>query len=374
MSSKLKLRETNIELLRIISMILIILFHYVYKSQYQFLELTPSTYFIKVFYFFGELGVNLFILITGYYLCKTKAKIKKIILLILEVMFYHFLLYFIANIVGYDITGETIRAKILLFFPIITNVYWFVAAYLLVYILSPFYNILIHSMTKRNYQKFLITNALLWSIIPTFFGLFYGNSESIIYYNRFIWLSFMYFIGAYIRLYDIKIFSTKKKSILIFFITFLIMFVSIYIIDLYKGYFAKLGTYELAYLWTPNNIFMLLLSISMFKYFSLLKIKNSNFINKISTTTLGIYLLHDGYLTYYMWPVIFKNNVNIYKENWYIYALVSTLIIFVVGVIIDLIRQFIEKNIVVKVLNFKIWSKMHEKIRVKAISIIDKFL
>ena len=60
-----KNRQTNFELLRIFSMLLIISFHYVYKSGYIVKELTFSNTIINYFYFFGELGVNLFILISG---------------------------------------------------------------------------------------------------------------------------------------------------------------------------------------------------------------------------------------------------------------------------------------------------------------------
>ena len=58
-----KQRDSNMELLRIISMILIILFHYIYNSDFQYTELTFSNILIESGWFLGELGVNLFILI-----------------------------------------------------------------------------------------------------------------------------------------------------------------------------------------------------------------------------------------------------------------------------------------------------------------------
>ena len=35
----------------------------------------------------------------------------------------------------------------------------------------------INCFSKRTYQKFLMINILLWSIIPTMFGIFYNSSE-----------------------------------------------------------------------------------------------------------------------------------------------------------------------------------------------------
>lgn len=373
MDKKLAQRNSNIELLRIISILLIICFHYVYKSGYISTNITTHTFFVKSIWFLGELGVNLFILITGYHLCKTKASVKKLILLCLEVLFYNFLLYGLEILFGNN-QVNTLKEKILLFFPIITQKYWFVTAYILVYILSPFYNILINYFSKRTYQKFLIINILLWTILPTIFGIFYNTSESILYYNRFIWLTLMYFVGAYIRNFDIKFFNSKKRSLITFILTYLTMLLSMLFIYNSRKFLVSLGTSEIAYFWTPNNILMLILSISMFKFFTNLNIRNDILINKIASTTFGIYLLHDGSFTDYIWKYIFRTNAHIYKPTFWIHMLIATLYIFIIGVFIDFIRQVIEKYTVKKILDLNIWNKLYIKIKVKTLKIIDKWI
>lgn len=75
-------RKSNIELLRIVSMFLIVSFHYVYKSGYVFDKLNYNSFIVKTFYFFGELGVNLFLLITGYFMVNGKFKFKKLLIII----------------------------------------------------------------------------------------------------------------------------------------------------------------------------------------------------------------------------------------------------------------------------------------------------
>ena len=365
MKCKIKTRESNIELLRIISMVMIILFHYVYKSNFQYSNLTINVLFTKSCWFFGELGVNLFVLITGYYLSKSKPSIKKIILLILEVLFYNTLNIIIGYKVGYINSIQNIST----IFPIITGTYWFITAYLLIYILSPYYNKLINLFQKKEYQKFLLINLFIWSIIPTIFGFLYNSSESLPFYNRFIWLTFIYFVGAYIRVYNIKILDSKKRSLIISGITFLIMIFSIIII-----YILKNNTIETAYFWTPNNIFMFILSISFFMLFIKKHIGNRKIINKISSTTLGIYLLHDGLLARYMWTNLFKSNIHIYSKYWFVYAGCSVIIIFIIGVVIDILRQVIEKKLVIKILDLSIWNKIYIKIKQKGLVILNKLL
>lgn len=135
-------RSSNIELLRIIAMFMIICFHYVLKSKYDCSVLTYNTFIIKSFYMLGEVGVNLFVLITGYFMIKGKFSWKKLICLLLEVSFYFLISIYIGIKLGiYEYT--TFRAIFLLFFPTIMNRYWFTTAYILLYILSPYLNIFI---------------------------------------------------------------------------------------------------------------------------------------------------------------------------------------------------------------------------------------
>jgi len=370
MSSSIKTRESNMELLRIISMIFIIFFHLISNSNFQYEELNVNNLFIKSGVFFGELGVNLFILITGYYLCKSKPSFKKIVLLLFEVFFYNLLNYFIGYKVGYINSLKELS----MIFPVITGKYWFITAYLLIYMLSPYYNKLIDIFKKRDYQKFLIINLIIWCIIPSIFGFFYNSSEELLFYNRFIWLSFMYFVGAYIRMFGVKMLNSFKKSLITFGISLSIMVFSIIIIDEFRDTFFRIGTIDSAYFWTPNNIFMFMLSISFFVFFTKLHIGNNIIINKISSTTLGIYLLHDGRIKKYMWKMWAKSDIYIYENEWFIYTIILVMFIFVLGMLIDMMRQFLEKYSVKKIIDLKLWSEMFIEFKKIGLIIVDKLL
>lgn len=367
---KVKTRESNIEALRIISMLFIILFHYVANCNFQYTNLSLNNLMIKTILFFGELGVNLFILITGYYLCESKMSLKKLVLIIGEVFFYNLLNYFIGYKIGYINSLNDLK----ILFPVITGYYWFITGYILVYILSPYFNKLISIFSKREYQKFLLITLTIWCIIPTVLGFFYNSSERLLYFNGFIWLSLMYFIGAYIRKYNIKSLNTKKKSIITCGITFLIMILSICIIDSFKETFLRIGTTETAYFRSPNNLLMIILSISCFMFFKNLSIKRNIIINKIASTTLGIYLFHEGVLKKYIWGTLFKSNIYIYTNSWFLYALSATVIIFFIGLVIDLIRQFLEKILFKKIIELRIWHDMYNETKRIGLKFIDRII
>lgn len=347
-------RKSNFEILRIIAMLMIISFHFVVKSGYIINDLNFNTFIIKIFWFFGELGVNLFILITGYFMVKDKMSYKRVILLILETFFYNLINVLLAH----HYMHQEIKVLDILF-PVILNKYWFVTTYIIVYLFSPYYNVLINNLNRIDFKKLLITCLVLWSTIPTVFGLTINTSEIHLYYSRFIWLSIMYFVGAYIRLYDISFLKRKKNSLIISIVTFILMISSILIIFKFKSFFAKIGTTEYAYFWTPNNVLMLLLSISIFCFFVKLEIKSIKWINILASTTLGIYMLHDGLSNKYLWTEVFYNAEKLTSKYAIFYVAGITLLIFVVGALIDLIRQKLENITVKKVLNFKIFDRLN---------------
>lgn len=333
-------RQSNIELLRIFSMLLIISFHYVYKSGYTYEYFSMNTFIVKIIYFFGELGVNLFFLISGYFLVKSKFSLKKLILLILEVDFYNLICMLIAVKLGVYQPVNT-KDYLLFVFPVILIQYWFVTAYILVYILSPYFNKLINSLNKQEYNNLLFILLIIWSVIPSIFGIFYNNTETLLFYSRFIWFIVMYFIGAYIRIYGIPI--VKKHSIKIAILTFFIMVMSILFFYKFRNIFSMLGLLEISYFWPPNTILMVILSVSVFHIFLNINIKSNKIINKLASTTLAIYMIHDGALSGYLWNNIFKSGVHLQSKYLIFHIVAATIIIFLVGAIIDLVRQLLEK-------------------------------
>ena len=93
-------RSSNIELFRIITMLIIVAHHYVVNSgllacidEKSVLDL--KDYFLLILGWGGKTGINCFVLITGYYMCKSKITFKKYMKLLAEVIFYSIVIYFL---------------------------------------------------------------------------------------------------------------------------------------------------------------------------------------------------------------------------------------------------------------------------------------
>ena len=155
MSSLKKIRQSNFELLRIISMFMIICFHYAVHSidklenNFNF----GSNFIYTFFMSGGPLAVLLFIMITGYFMIKSDIKIKRLIDLEIQVLFYSILglliwLIFIKEPITYS---ELIKSVL----PNLSNSYWFFTSYFAIYLFMPFINKFLLNLTENELKKLL---------------------------------------------------------------------------------------------------------------------------------------------------------------------------------------------------------------------------
>lgn len=151
-----KERNSNLELYRIITMMLIVAHHYVVNSGLiQVMpnsETTNNSIFLYIFGMWGKTGINCFMLITGYFMCKSNITIRKFLKLLLEVEFYKIIIYFIFIISGYE--AFTLKGCIKSLLPITSVASGFTSCFLLFYLCIPFLNILIQNLTKEMHKNY----------------------------------------------------------------------------------------------------------------------------------------------------------------------------------------------------------------------------
>lgn len=102
-------RSSNLELFRIITMILIVAHHYVVNSGLIAIDgpvyedlISWKSIFLLLFGAWGKIGINCFVLITGYFMCTSRITIKKYLKLLSEIVFYKFVIYLIFLICSYE--------------------------------------------------------------------------------------------------------------------------------------------------------------------------------------------------------------------------------------------------------------------------------
>lgn len=298
-----KERSSNFELMRIIMMIAIIAHHYVVNSgitsYYDYSNITPNMIFLQLFGFAGKAMINGFLLITGYFMIKSKFSLEKLIKMYLQIKFYKITIYISLILIGADKFSFTGFIKMI--FNIVYGVnIGFTATFLLLYILTPFINILVNKINKKQYTILLAILLFYSTIISTF-------SCSNNTFNEIGWYITVYMIGGYIRINKNIIFDKRKLYIITTAMLIILSYASIIVIDLFNYISGKkLPIYY--FVNNANKILAILLAISMFLLFKNINIKYNKIINTISLATFGVLLIHanSDAMRYFIWNLCFK--------------------------------------------------------------------
>lgn len=358
-----KQRNTNLEILRIISMMLIIAHHLVGfgMGEFPFVGNNPNTFVLYFLSMFGKIGVVIFILISSYFMIENKFTLRKLLILGGEVYFYSFLI--LAGVIIFlspsVLTIPTIGASLL---PISHNGYWFITCYIILMLFSPYLNKFIKSISKNTLIKIILLSILLWSVFPTIVpsmttyptqNIYIGNNFQ---YSPLILFFVVYLIGAYIRLYlDIDKFSFNKL-IGGFVISVIILFIG-------TAFFGYLDTVNSsAHLWWSlpidgvmdkslhynfffeNKFFALTTSIFLFLIFLKRKEFSNRYINYIAGSALGVYLIHANCNLCYLSFAPFHFNTYYNSPYLFLVGIGIVCIIYIVCTVVDIIRrQTIEK-------------------------------
>ena len=204
--------------------------------------------------------------------------------------------------------------------------------YICVYVLSPFINKLIKSIS----QKQLI--SLIGILIFMFSGIGFFISDSGLM-NNLSWFILIYLIGAYIRLYDFEKF--RKNTIKCFFVIGYVLFIIVACGITYMSQYNASMFRFVNKISSMNSIIVLVEAILIFIVFKNLDIKNSKVINILGKSSIGVYLFHDSIFRLEFWKEICLVEKFYFVSPWLLifHIIVCILGIYLVGVIIEMIRS-----------------------------------
>lgn len=288
------IRNSNIEILRIISMFLIVMHHYALHSGFAFDNtLSINRLYVQILSFGGKLGVNIFILITGYFLCKqTEFRLKSILKFIIQVTLFSSVIYIILLLTG-DI-NFSIGSMVKNFLPLLYRIWWFASTYFILILLAPFISKCTQKMSRKEHLSLILLLTLIWCISSTFL---FTKLE----YNELLWFIYIYIIASYIRNYKVDFFDKYNKIILLLSFLFIILsFVTFDLLGTRINFFQR----NTAHFIQMSSLPILLMSISFLCLFKNMKEIKSSAINKLSACMFGIYLIHDNpYIRKILWKI-----------------------------------------------------------------------
>lgn len=334
-----KPRDSNLELYRIIVMLAIVAHHYVVNSGLMNVidqngATRPASIFLLLFGCWGKIGINCFVLITGYFMCKSNITLKKFLKLFLEWMFYKYVIWAIFILCGYRFPSMKQALKSLLPFTSLTD--GFTSCYIVFFLFIPFLNILIQGMNQRQHQLLLLLSlgvfSVLGSVIPV------GSSYV-------IWFMNLYFLAAYIRLYPIALFENTRFWGWMSLLAVVCAYGSVILMAWVKDCFGFSGYYY--FLADSNKITALAAALSFFLFFKNWKIKYNRVINTVASSTFGVLCIHahSDAMRVWLWEELCRNT-EVYDSAFLVlYAFGVVIAVYLVCTAIDQLRiRFIEKR------------------------------
>ncbi len=292
---------------------------------------------ISIFYILCAASVNTFAMLTGYlYVDKPNIKYKNILKLIFTVLFYSAIitiLFIIFKREAFNSIVDIIKS----FVPPLVGKYWYITCYVLLFVLIPFINKLIDSLTTYQFKLLLIILLIFTSVLPTFlltdfFKLNDGYSTA--------WLIVCYLIGAYIKRSKSK-FSTT--TILLLYLLCVIVTISISIVSWFI--LKSFSIYNILVAYTSPVI--VLISILSILLFSNINFKNTiliKIIDSLSNCAFDTYIIH-SHLLMFAW---FINDNFAFIKNLDFFMVVPAILISIIAIymicwIISYLKLFIFK-------------------------------
>lgn len=326
-------------------MLLIIAHHYVVNSglHQMILEFPFSAESVTMLIFgaWGKTGINCFVFITGYFMCRSKISGQKLLKLYLQITFYSFIIYGIFCLSGHE--HFSIVKVIKRIWPIWDVQYNFVSCFLVFYLIIPFLTILVNSLNKKQHFYLIIILLLAYSVLPSYPSVRFS-------YNYVTWFCVVYLIASYARFYKIdRVLSHKNWGFLTLALVMLGSLSIFFIKYLHNvGYLNSLWHYH--FIVDSNKFLSIAIAFSSFMYFKGLNIPHSKLINAIGASTFGVLLIHANSDAMRQW--LWKETVDCMGHFggsilWTLsYAAISVLIVFVVCTGIDWFRgKYIEPHL-----------------------------
>ena len=330
LSINAKPRQSNIELLRILAMLLVLVVHANFfslgKPTYEETVAQPMSSFLRFFVqSLSVFCVNVFVLISGWF--GIRPKVKSMGGFLFQCLFFGVLIHALMLLLGkVPFTRLGLTNCIL-----ITNVNWFVIVYLLLCLFAPMLNDFVERYNERTLRNVIIA----FYGFQTVYAWLTGSASSSL--NQYSALSLMglYLLARYVRLYPS--FLTMRSK------TFdLLVVASIVIVDAAVVFIgARFNITKLDMLFSYISPTVVVSALYLLLYFTKIQFY-SKFVNWVAASSFAAFLLHmhlDIVDIYYRSVI---QTIYAQFQGLTVLVLISIYIlsIFIIAILFDQLRKF----------------------------------
>lgn len=340
-------KHIGIEILRVISMLMVITLHLMLKGRFSESTNTIVNVEAWILVFLSTVAVNCYVLISGYFLCEKRFKLYRVFNTYTQTWFFSVLTFVVLVLIhGIEFTKGQLLKSLL---PLSFNNYWFVTNYILLLFVAPIINIAINHMDKKQMKLslfvlvgiFCVFNTILTPLAVPFDG---SGGFSL------VWFVVLYFSGAYIKRFGIIKYKSRVYVLIYLGITLLCVGLH-YICD-----WLNLSLIDTV-LQNYNSILIYSGSVCLFLAFLKLNLKENAFgkiILFIAPLSFAAYLIHESLgLKVYLWEIVNLDTVSVNAVSFIGFSITFVVGLFLLCALIELLRKVLFR--IFKISNFLTW-------------------
>lgn len=343
-----KRRQSGIELLRIIAMLMIIGYHAVTSNSVDFLYLHQLDG-VKFFYELilgsgGWIGNVCFFTISAWFIAGSKnlsirKNLRRAWLLEREVLFWSLTLCAVFLLLSesgvYHVAGFGSSDILQSLLPTATRQWWYVTSYMLFLVASPVLVRMLRSLDRKTHALLAVWLLIIWGVLTLIpnIDLDYSHMSTSV-------LMFMYWfvLISYYR-WHMRPFSTRAcwAMIIVGYALYLLYWMATNLLTMLTG---KLPAAQ-GFIILSSRMPTLLVGFGLFLLFERLQF-SSRVVNYIATSTFAVYLIHvypaSAMLLWYQW---FPLKFLLGNEFPVFHVVAVILTVFVACIVADMVRKMV---------------------------------
>lgn len=346
MTQKTKERQKNLDELRALAMMMVVVLHFLGKGNLLG-DVTSASmdsvgFAAWVLEAFCIVAVNCYMLLSGYFLCETEFQFSRLFKLYLQVWIYSVGIGILAATTGFVPAAEVdTHYYLTLLFPVSMGHYWFMTAYLFLYVLLPVAGTAVKHMDRAQLRRsvllLLAVFCVLKSVLP------FRLEEDSVGYDV-VWYLCVFLLAAYIRKYGLQLLNKRWRCACLYLGGCVLILAELFVL---RAFYLRSGSFGLILKvsFEYNHVFALAAALGLFGFF--LHGKGAGLIGtvaeKLSPYVLGVYLLHENIGVRYGWQQFFHAEEIRTVPELLLWTVLAALCMFAAGVAVEWLRSFLVK-------------------------------
>lgn len=332
-----RVRQSNIELLRMLSMFMVLVLHSTFitfgQPDASMVQTEPYDWIIR-FMLAGSsvVAVNAFVFISGWF--GIHPKVKSICSFLFQIVFLKLLSFAVCVSIGLLTIDKESLKELLMVDPWAG---WFIKSYLLLYILSPVLNSFVKSASRELFRRVLIwyfAFYVLMDLVVDVTGFIRGGYSITAFVG-------LYLLARYVRTYSPKWAMKSRQFDVVVYCSMTMLF---FMLTFIPSYFSMPGSgVLLSMVQKYNSPLVIVGTMALVLYFSKLRIGYSRSINWVAQSCFAVYLLHTVWGHLFEW--IRQMHASMSFVLFYVSLSILLVTVYVLAVLVDKVRIWVWKQL-----------------------------